>query len=194
MFSRSFWSFPKGSFGKSSGMNDLRTVELAADEEPDNPRKQAALYRVCFSCYISSEFYFFQILIETDELETIIRRFEDAKYSRDTECMIHYLCALYSTSQLERAAKFILHSGPSSVGDGVKFDGSIPASSFVLGTKGRPLHVVNEGSNGSGSGSWGRKFTTAVNVAIVGAILYSLFSMNEAKLGGMQSKLIELIE
>lgn len=27
-------------------MDDLGTVEAAADSEPDNPRKQAALYRV----------------------------------------------------------------------------------------------------------------------------------------------------
>ena len=99
--------------------------------------------------------------------------------------MIHYLCALYSTSQLERAAKFILNSEASSGGNGKGDFTTLP--SFVMGTKDRPLHVVNEGSGGSGSGSWSRKFTTAVNVAIVGAILYSIFSMNEAKLGGMQS-------
>lgn len=120
-------------------------------------------------------------MIESDELETVIRRFEDGKFARDTECMIHYLCALYSTSQLERAAKFILNNqtGNENV---VSSNGG-----FVLGTKERPLHVVNDFSSGSG-GNWSKKLTTAVNVAIVAAILYSIFAMNESKLGGMQSK------
>ena len=121
------------------------------------------------------------MLIETDELETVIRRFEDKKFARDTECVIHYLCALYSTSQLERAAKFILNNdvkGAEATGNN---------NFFLMGTKDRPLHVVNE-SSGSSGGNWSRKFSTAVNVAIVAAILYSLFSMNESKLGGMSSK------
>lgn len=119
------------------------------------------------------------MLIEGDELETVIRRFEDKRFARDTECVIHYLCALYSTSQLERAAKFIL-SNPQNVEE--KGNGM-----FLMGTKERPLHVVNESGSGS-SGNWSRKLTTAVNLAIVAAILYSIFSMNESKLGGMQSK------
>lgn len=118
------------------------------------------------------------MLIESDELETVIRRFEDKRFARDTECVIHYLCALYSTSQLERAAKFILNSNTNVEGK--------DNFNLVIGTKDRPLHVINESSGGSG-GNWSRKFTTAVNVAIVGAILYSIFTMNESKLGGMQS-------
>ena len=124
------------------------------------------------------------MLIEGDELETVIRRFEDKKFARDTECVIHYLCALYSTSQLERAAKFILNSEAASEKNVHNSDGGV---SFLMGTKERPLHVVNESGSGS-SGNWSRKLTTAVNVAIVAAILYSIFSMNESKLGGMQSK------
>lgn len=112
----------------------------------------------------------------------MIRRFEDKKFARDTECVIHYLCALYSSSQLERAAKFILQNQNSTGGGNENFN-------FVIGTKDRPLHVINETSGGSG-GNWSRKLTTAVNVAIVAAILYSIFSMNESKLGGMQSKII----
>lgn len=111
-------------------------------------------------------------------METVIRRFEDQKFARDTECVIHYLCALYSSSQLERAAKFILNNPQS----GNQLE-SIP---LVFGTKDRPLHIINE-SSGSGGGNWGRKFSTAVNVAIVAAILYSIFSLNESKLGGMPS-------
>ncbi len=118
------------------------------------------------------------MLIESDELETVIRRFEDKRFARDNECVIHYLCALYSTSQLERAAKFILNSTTNVEGK--------DNFNLVIGTKDRPLHVINESSGGSG-GNWSRKFTTAVNVAIVGAILYSIFTMNESKLGGMQS-------
>lgn len=121
------------------------------------------------------------MLIETDELETVIRRFEDKKFARDTECVIHYLCALYSTSQLDRAAKFILQN-PN--GGGSSSTSELP---FVIGTKDRPLHVINESSSSSG-GNWSRKISTAVNVAIVAAILYSIFSMNESKLGGMSSK------
>ena len=125
------------------------------------------------------------MLIETDELETVIRRFEDQRFARDTECVIHYLCALYSSSQLERAAKFILNdpNGKNSESPAATVHGS----GFVIGTKDRPLHVINE-SGSSGGGNWSRKFTTAVNVAIVAAILYSIFSMNESKLGGMTSK------
>lgn len=120
------------------------------------------------------------MLIETDELETVIRRFEDKKFARDTECVIHYLCALYSTSQLERAAKFILQNPT-----GTPQSSELP---FVIGTKDRPLHVINESSSSSGSGNWSKRLSTAVNVAIVGMILYSIFSMNESKLGGMSSK------
>jgi hypothetical protein len=134
------------------------------------------------------------MLIEGDELETVIRRFEDKRFARDTECVIHYLCALYSTSQLERAAKFILNDGSSSGGGGVGGDFSnLKGSPFIMGSKERPLHVVNEFGSGSG-GNWSKKLTTAVNVAIVAAILYSIFSMNESKLGGMQSKKNDKIE
>jgi hypothetical protein len=126
------------------------------------------------------------MLIEGDELETVIRRFEDKRFARDTECVIHYLCALYSTSQLERAAKFILNSQNDGSGSGGDFS-NLKGSPFIMGSKERPLHVVNESGSGS-SGNWSRKLTTAVNVAIVAAILYSIFSMNESKLGGMQSK------
>ena len=41
---KAFWSF--GSISKSFKSNDLGTIEKSAEEEPDNPRKQAALYRV----------------------------------------------------------------------------------------------------------------------------------------------------
>ena len=124
------------------------------------------------------------MLIENDELETVIRRFEDKRFAKDTECVIHYLCALYSSSQLDRAAKFILNN-PREEG-GVGGGSSVSSTpSYVIGTKDRPLHVINE-SSGSGSG-WGRRFSTAVNVAIIAAILYSIFSMNESRLGGMQS-------
>lgn len=123
------------------------------------------------------------MLIESDELETVIRRFEDKKFARDTECVIHYLCALYSSSQLERAAKFILNNSEQD-----KLATSQNSNNmFLMGTKDRPLHVVNE-SAGSGGGSWSRKISNAVNIAIVAAILYSIFSMNESKLGGMSSK------
>ena len=125
------------------------------------------------------------MLIETDELETVIRRFEDKMIARDTECVIHYLCALYSTSQLERAAKFILQNSSDNAASSQKDGSSLP---FVIGTKDRPLHVINE-SSGSGGRNWSSKISTAVNVAIVAAILYSIFSMNESKLGGMSSKL-----
>ncbi len=125
------------------------------------------------------------MLLEVDEPETIIRRFEDPKYARDTECVIHYLMALYGTSQLERAAKFFLQSSKAGESSSVTSGSAMPFT--LLGTRDRPLHVVNEGGS-SGGGSWGRRFSTAVNVVIVGAILYSLFSMNEHKLGGMQSK------
>lgn len=124
------------------------------------------------------------MLIEADELETVIRRFEDKKFARDTECVIHYLCALYSTSQLERAAKFILNN-PNGSGS---MENDTVLSGLVMGTKERPLHVVSD-SSGSSGGNWSKKLTTAVNVAIFAAILYSIFSMNESKLGGMQSKI-----
>lgn len=170
---RSFWSFGRGVGdglkGNLFSSNNLGTIEKAAEEEPENPRKQAALYRV---------------LIENDELETVIRRFEDKSFARDTECMIHYLCALYSTSQLERAAKFILNNN----NNNTQGSSESMTSGFVIGTKDRPLHVINDSS--SSSGSWGKRFTTVVNVAIVAAILYSIFSMNESKLGGMQSNLL----
>ena len=127
------------------------------------------------------------MLIESNELETVIRRFEDKSIARDTECVIHYLCALYSTSQLERAAKFILNNPNGSGSDSTSSSGL-----FLMGTKDRPLHVVSD-SSGSGGGNWSRKFSNAVNVAIIAAILYSIFSMNESKLGGMSSKHINVI-
>ena len=45
---RNFWSFSRKNPGSSSsfGSSDLGTIEKAAEEEPENPRKQAALYRV----------------------------------------------------------------------------------------------------------------------------------------------------
>lgn len=46
---RNFWSFGGGGGGfkrNPFNSNDLGTIEKAAEEEPENPRKQAALYRV----------------------------------------------------------------------------------------------------------------------------------------------------
>jgi ATP-dependent metalloprotease len=135
-----------------------------------------------------------QMLIEMDELETVIRRFEDGRYGRDTECVIHYLCALYASSQLERAAKFILSTGTSSSSSSSSSLASASASpltstSFLssLGTKDRPLHVVNSGE-GAGSGGWSRRLGGLVNVVIAGAILYSLFSMQDQRLGGISTR------
>ncbi len=126
-----------------------------------------------------------QLLLDYGEPETVIRRFEDHKYARDTECVVHYLIALYGSSQLERAAKFIL-SGSKLDSSSSSFASSATTPFTLLGTRDRPIHVVNDG--GSSGGGWSRRISTAVNVVIVGAILYSLFSMNEHKLGGMQSK------
>lgn len=124
------------------------------------------------------------MLIEMNENETIVRRFEDAKHGRDTECVIHYLCALYATSQLERAAKFVLAASGTSTGGGGGMTAPLPFT--LLGTKDRPLHVVNDGAS-SGGGGWGRRLSTLMNVVIVGAIMYSVFAMNEHKLGGISS-------
>ena len=100
------------------------------------------------------------------------------------------MCALYSTSQLERAAKYILKDQQGKSNENLaSIDQGFGngKQTFVIGTKDRPLHVINDGSSGSG-GNWSRKFTTAVNVAIVAAIIYSVLSINETtKLGGMQS-------
>lgn len=53
---RNFWSFSRKSPSSSSpfGSSDLGTIEKAAEAEPDNPRKQAALYRVIIYNIIST--------------------------------------------------------------------------------------------------------------------------------------------
>lgn len=141
-------------------------IEEQANENPLDSKKQAALYRS---------------LVETDP-EAIISRFEDPRFARDSECVVHYLCALYETNQLERATKNFLVNIPN-----LSAKDSVSASNLHFlnfGTKERPLYV---NSINSGSSGW-KRFGVFLNMAIVGAILYSIYSMSEQRLGGVTSK------
>lgn len=164
-------------FGRSpSGLAEL---EEAANERPADPTFQAKLYRA---------------LADGGEPDVIIRRFEDERFGRDRECLVHYLCALYETSQLDRAETLLLKSKGASLTEGFTKNSSSPNLSpnlygqLLLGSKERPLFVQTSGEK---SGGW-RRLGTAVNVLIIGSILYSLFSMNEQRLEGMTGKVHQL--
>lgn len=60
---RSFWSLGGLSRSNLFKSNDLGTVEKAAEEEPDNPRKQAAFYRVIFADIIG---HLFIVVLDVD--------------------------------------------------------------------------------------------------------------------------------
>lgn len=159
---------------RNSGIAELERI---ADESPEDARKQAALY---------------EALIDS-EPELVIKRFEDSRWARNNECLVQYLCALYETSQLERASKF-LSSTPSlnPTSNTTTATASSLAPSFLrdLGTKDRPLWVISNNQSG-GSGGW-RRLGTFVNVLIIGSILYTIVSMNEQRLGGMTAKVHKL--
>jgi hypothetical protein len=103
--------------------------------------------------------------------------------------------SLYETSQIERAAKYFLSNSNSienkNSSNTTSSSNSVPYFKFPsFGTKDRPLHIITEGST---SGNWSRRFSTLVNVVIVSAILYSIFSMNDHKIGGISSNFDWLI-
>lgn len=141
---------------------DIAQLEETANSQPDSPTAQAALYRE----------------IVDSEPELVIRRFEDERFAKDEECATLYLAALYETNQLERAAKTFLQPRSDTVANG-------SAPLFNFGTKERPLYVQNTSS--SSGGGW-RRFWTLLNVAVVGTIVYSVFSMNDQRLGGITTK------
>lgn len=149
---------------------DAAQLEELANAKPEDPRKQAALYRA---------------LID-NEPEVVIRRFEDERFGRDTECASLYLAALYETNQLERASRFLLPTGGVPKGDSTNGPSS-PGTQWplagLLGTKERPLIVQNT----SGPSGW-RRLWTVLNIFIVGSIAYSIFGMNEQRLGGITTK------
>jgi ATP-dependent metalloprotease len=150
-------------------------LELAAQRSPEDAKRQAALYRV---------------LVQEDP-DALIRRFEDQRWARDQECTIHYLCALYETSQLERAVQNFVAKrsdrmenpggGSNSIGPATI---SSPAA-LLLGTKERPLYVHS--TEAKGGKGW-RRLGTAFNIFIVGSILYSLFAVNEQRLESLTGK------
>ncbi len=155
---------------KNDGLDDIEEV---ANGSPENPMAQAAYYRA---------------LMEDGEPDMVIRRFDDGRYAKDKECVIHYMCALYETSQLERAVKYFLESGKPGKDN---MTGSVDAinamdtkwPSFLLGTKDRPIYVRSE-TKGGGF----KKIGTLLNIVVVGAILYSLVAVNEQRLGTMGAK------
>lgn len=174
-FSSASSLFPRV-FGGGSNSYETAELERLADAHPQDAKKQALFYRQ---------------LTQTDP-ESVIKRFEDERFARNDECIEHYLCALYELGRLDRAAAFIRSSlaRGGAVGIGISEEGSSGAAKNnpILGTKDRPLFVHNtsQGSNG-----W-RRFSTLVNVAIVGGILWSLFNFNEQRLGGITTKVHRL--
>ena len=140
---------------------DINKLEEMANTKPDDASRQAALYRA---------------LID-NEPEVVIRRFEDRSFARDQECANLYLAALYETNQLDRAAHCLLDKSITNNNSGST------NLLFNFGTKERPLYVQ---TNNTGGG-W-RRLWSLVNVVIVGSIIYSIFSMNEQRFGGITSK------
>ncbi|PJF20033.1 hypothetical protein PSACC_00156 [Paramicrosporidium saccamoebae] len=142
---------------------DIVRLEELAEAEPASSVRQAALYRE---------------LVDS-EPEVVIQRFENMRYARDEECASLYLAALYETNQLDRAARLFIASG--SKGEAVNGPSSIPFLNF--GTKDRPIFVQTTTS----SSGWKRVWTV-LNVLIVGTIVYSVFTMNDQRLGGISTK------
>lgn len=148
---------------------DAAQLEELANAKPEDPGRQAALYRA---------------LIDS-EPEVVIKRFEDERFGKDTECVSLYLAALYETNQLERASRFLLSTGGAPKGDSTNgpLSGTQWPLASLLGTKERPLIVQNT----SGPSGW-RRVWTVLNIFIVGSIAYSIFGMNEQRLGGLTTK------
>lgn len=163
--------FPPGNLGARRWFfrfgRDAAQLEELANAKPEDARKQAALYRA---------------LIDS-EPEVVIRRFEDERFERDAECVSLYLAALYETNQLERASRFLLSASTAKVDPAGGSSGGHWPLGGLLGTKERPLVVQNT----SGPGGW-RRLWTVLNIFIVGSIAYSIFGMNEQRLGGITTK------
>lgn len=162
---------------RRQGGDGLAELMEEANRSPEDAGKQARLYRG---------------LVEEDPQE-VIRRFEQEGRARNQECVLHYLCSLYETGQLERAVPMFLRSGLGTAAETSSLGSITPSVSpahILLGTKERPLWVQNSGA----SGSFGRKVGGLLNILVVGAILYSLLAMNEQRLEGMTGKVHKLFK
>lgn len=189
------FSLPFSSPFSSSSSNLARLIN-EADSHPDEAKKQTRLYKA---------------LLESNDPDALIKRFENVTFARDADGVVFYLCALYETSQLERIAKLFINErnsamngiedamgiagkkggneGKSSFNSNFNSSNSNSSHSFPLGllnfgTKERPLYVHSSSTSGQG---W-KRIGTIVNILIIGGILWTVFSFNDQKIGGFSTK------
>lgn len=114
-------------------------------------------------------------LLHSGKPSEVVRRFEHSAVARDNDCALYYMLALYETGQLEKITPLLLEKkntlGP-----------------VALGTKEKPLYILDL-ADGS---PWWRRLGHLLNVTVVLAILYSIYSFGEQKLGGLSPRIHKL--
>jgi ATP-dependent metalloprotease len=161
---RPFFTFHKKGHNRTIN-SDLLEV---ANQTPNDPKIQAKLYKE---------------LLSMDKPQQIIGRFELDKYSKNSECALYYILALYETGQLERITPLILQFKEGTASK------SIPSTpSNVLGTPDKPLYILNVAD----ANPWWKRLGTLLNASIIVLIAYSIYSFGEHKLGGLSPRVHKL--
>lgn len=142
-------------------------LELA-NQSPNDPKLQAKLYKE---------------LLSKDKPQQIIGRFELEKYSKNSECALYYILALYETGQLERITPLILQYKGESANN---TNSTTPSN--VLGTRDQPLYILNA----SDANPWWKRLGTLLNASIIVLIAYSIYSFGEQRLGGLSPRVHKL--
>lgn len=158
-------SFITSIFGKNEGTyHPFEQLRRAAEEAPEDASKQARLYKE----YLNS-----------GKLLEIVKRFESPTVARDNDCALYYMLALYETGQLKKISPLLLDNKNSS---------SNTFGPLVLGTKDKPLYILDLADGNP----WWRRMGHLLNVTVVLAILYSIYTFGEQKLGGLSPRVHKL--
>lgn len=167
-------------FGYAFGSSrDLEDAFAAADRFPSDCQLQERLYRM---------------LLDNNELQELIQRFESRKYGCNDECLELYRRALELSGTSERQRRASSAEQRDSAGGGAsraafyrsgnKGGGSRKNELGVLGSKERPIYIQNMGREPV----YRRVMSIFWNVLLLGGAGYILFMSNNQKVAGMSLK------
>ena len=159
--------FLNGIFGEQvQSIQAIDTLRKAAEETPEDAQKQARLYK--------------ELVAKGKPLE-VVKRFEMSSVARDNDCALYYMLALYESGQLEKITPLLLDKNMNTAS-------SSNNPIVALGTKEKPLYILDLADGNP----WWRRLGHLLNVTVVLAILYSIYSFGEQKLGGLSPRVHKL--